>query len=422
MKVTVHKSAVKGTILVPSSKSLTIRAMMCGALSKGTSEIEHPLLSEDTDAAAAVLRQMGLTIRKEQDVWRVTGGNLQASLYDLFCGGSAATLRFLTAILALIPGRHHLVGGPSLSRRPVGPLVEALKKLGLNATAEDDGTPPVTVEGGAIKQELTELPGDISSQFVSALLFIAPFTPREMTIRLTTPLVSKSYVEMTIWCLKQFGISVNASPDKFVVRRQIYRPTRLEVEGDWSSAAYFLALGAACGEVAVNKVRADSLQGDRVILDYLGKMGANIGVAKDSINAYRGKLHAIPAYLDDCIDLLPIMATLAALAEGTSEFTGIERARDKESDRVKAVEENLQKLGVEVGVTSDRLLVTGPVETPSKPVVLDSYGDHRIAMAFGVLGAAIGGVTISGAESVAKTYPTFWDTMRKIGVRMETHV
>jgi 3-phosphoshikimate 1-carboxyvinyltransferase len=421
MKVTVHKSAVKGTIHVPSSKSLTIRAMMCAALSKGTSEIEHPLVSEDTDAAAAVLRQMGLTIRKEQDVWRVTGGNLQASLYDLFCGGSAATLRFLTAITALIPGRHHLVGGPSLSRRPVGPLVEALKKLGLNATAEGDGTPPVTVEGGAIKQELTELPGDISSQFISALLFIAPFTPREMTIRLTTPLVSKSYVEMTLWCLKQFGISANASPDKFVVRRQIYRPTRLEVEGDWSSAAYFLALGTACGEVAVNNVRADSLQGDRVILDYLGKMGANIGVAKDSINAYRGKLHAIPAYLDDCIDLLPIMAALAALAEGTSEFTGIERARAKESDRVKAVEENLKKLGVEVGVTADRLLVTGPVEAPSKPVVLDSYGDHRIAMAFGVLGAAIGGVTISGAESVAKTFPSFWDTMRNVGVRMETH-
>ncbi len=421
MKITVFKSDVKGTIIAPSSKSLTIRALMCAAMSKGTSEIMRSLVSEDTDAAAAVLRQMDLTIRKEEGVWRVSGGNLQASSYDLFCGESAATLRFMTAVCALVPGRHRLVGGPSLSKRPVGTLVEALKKLGLNVSTESDDTPPVIIDGGAIKGEVTELPGDISSQFVSALLLIAPFTPREMTIGLTSPLTSKPYVEMTLWCLKQFGINVNASSDKFVVRRQVYRPTRLMIEGDWSSAACFLALGAACGEASVSNLMADSFQGDRVILDYLRKMGANIWVAKDSINAYQRKLHAIPAYLEDCIDLLPIMAVLAALAEGTSEFTGIERARAKESDRVKAVAENLKRLGVEVAVAPDRLLITGPVETPRKPVVLNSYGDHRIAMAFGVLGAAIGGVTIDGVESVAKTFPTFWEMMRKVGVRMETH-
>lgn len=421
MKITIFKSEVKGKIIAPSSKSLTIRALMCAALSKGTSEIMSPLVSEDTDAAAEVLRQMSLTIRKEEGIWRVAGGNLQASLYDLFCGESAATLRFMTALCSLVPGQHRLVGGPSLSKRPVGPLVEALQKLGINASTEGDNTPPVIIEGGTIKGEVTELPGDISSQFISALLLIAPFTPREMTIRLTSPVTSKPYVEMTLWCLKQFGINVNASSDRFIVRRQVYRPTRLVIEGDWSSAAYFLALGAACGEAAVSNLIADSFQGDRAILDYLSKMGANISVAKDSINVYQRKLHAIPAYLEDCIDLLPIMAVLAALAEGTSEFTGIERARAKESDRVKAVVENLKRLGVEVAVTRDRLLITGPAETPRKPVVLDSYDDHRIAMAFGVLGAALGGVTISGVESVAKTFPTFWEMMRKAGVRMETH-
>src|SRR4030042_1087131 len=179
MKITVYKSEAKGKISVPSSKSLTIRAMMCGALAKGTSEIVTPLASGDTDAAATVLGQVGVIVKKGYEFWRVFGGNLQASLEDLFCGESATTLRFMSAICALIPGRHRLVGGPSLSQRPIGPLVEALKKLGVNAATEGKGTPPVVVEGGALKGEATELPGNISSQFISALLLIAPFTRKE---------------------------------------------------------------------------------------------------------------------------------------------------------------------------------------------------------------------------------------------------
>ena len=420
MKVTVHKSEVKGSITVPSSKSLTIRALMCAALAKGTSEIVNPLASEDTDAAAAVLGKVGVSVKKGYEFWRVFGGNLQASLDDLFCGESATTLRFMTALCALIPGRHRLVGGPSLSQRPIGPLVEALKKLGVNAATEGAGMPPVTVEGGSLKGETTDIPGDISSQFVSALLLIAPFATREITIRLTTPLASKPYVDMTIWCLKEFGISVNAFRERFVVRRQIYRSTRLEVEGDWSSASYFLALGAVAGAVEVANLNATSFQGDRVVLDFLRSMGAAVKTDGDSLTVSRGSLRAIYADLSDCIDLLPTMAVLAALAEGKSEFTGIGRARTKESDRVAAVKNNLQKLGVSVGETADRLTITGPVKI-KEPAVVDSYRDHRIAMAFGVLGAAVGGVTIAGAESVAKTFPTFWDLMRRVGVRTEAH-
>jgi 3-phosphoshikimate 1-carboxyvinyltransferase len=422
MRVTIHKSEVKGKINIPSSKSMTIRAMMCGALSQGTSEILHPLMSEDTNAAVNVLGQVGVTIQKEPDLWRVPGGKLQASPRNLFCGESAATLRFMTAICSLIPGRHRLTGGPSLSRRPVKALVDALQSLGIKAATEGKDTPPVTVEGSPITGDSTELRGDISSQFISALLLLAPFAPHGLTIGLTTPLTSKSYVEMTISCLREFGIHVDTSPDKFLVRRQIYRPTRIEVEGDWSSASYFLALGAACGEVAINNLRADSLQGDRVIVDYLRKMGINVWVAKDaSVNVFRSELKAIPAYLADSIDLLPTLAVLAALAGGKSVLSGIASARRKESDRVTALKNNLQKMGADVTETEDTLAITGPVETPRETVVIDSYGDHRIAMAFGILGAATGGVTIQGSESVAKTYPAFWDMLKRLGVRMETH-
>jgi 3-phosphoshikimate 1-carboxyvinyltransferase len=422
MKVTVHKSEVKGKINIPASKSMTIRALMCGALSQGTSEVRHPLVSEDTNAAATVLGQVGVAIKKTPDLWWVPGGRLQPSPRTLFCSESAATLRFMTAICAIIPGRHRLTGGPSLSQRPIKPLIEALQRLGIKAAMEGKDTPPVTVEGGHPIGDSTELPGDISSQFVSALLLLAPFAPRGMTIRLTAPLFSKSYVEMTISCLKEFGIHVDASPDRFFVRRQLYRPARFEVEGDWSSAAYFLSLGAVCGEVAVINLKADSLQGDRVIVEYLRKMGANVWVAKDSsINASPGELKAIPAYVADSIDLLPTLAVLAALAKGKSVLSGIANARLKESDRVTAVKNNLQKMGVDVAEIEDSLVITGPVETPKEPVVIDSYGDHRIAMAFGILGAAIGGITIKGSECVAKTYPTFWDMMKRVGVRMETH-
>lgn len=441
MKATVEKSEVKGKINVPSSKSLTIRALMCAALSKGTSEIAHPLVSEDTNAAAAVLGQIGVGVQKENDLWRVAGGSLRVPQQDLFCGESATTLRFMMAICSLIPGSHRLTGGPSLSKRPVKSLVEAMKQLGIKASMESKTTPPVTIEGGAFKGENTELPGNISSQFISALLLIAPFTPREMSIRLTTPMTSKPYVLMTLWCLKKFGINVQTSFDKFIVRRQRYQPARLEVEGDWSSASYFLALGAAVGEVEVGNLSAASLQGDRVILDFLRNMGAAVRVSGDSVTVSRGELKAVHADLSDCIDLLPTVAALAALANGKSVFTGIERARIKESNRVIAIRENLTKLGIDVIETKDRLVVTGlktpkPVdeskmeeagkeekkaETARAPVTIDSYGDHRIAMAFGVLGAALGGVTITGADCVAKTFPTFWEMLRKVGVKVETH-
>jgi 3-phosphoshikimate 1-carboxyvinyltransferase len=201
MKVTIKKSEIKSRVAVPSSKSQTIRALMCAALARGESEIIAPLESEDTDAAVNVLAKIGVPVRKEKGRWKVTGGNFRVPAEDLYCGESATTLRFLTAICALIPGRHRLTGGPSLSRRPMGPLVNALRNLGIRGTTNKRGTPPVTIEGGTLTGDQTGLPGDISSQFVSALLLIAPFAKQEISIKLTTPMKSRPYVLMTLRCL-----------------------------------------------------------------------------------------------------------------------------------------------------------------------------------------------------------------------------
>jgi 3-phosphoshikimate 1-carboxyvinyltransferase len=439
MKVTINKSEVKGKLKIPSSKSQTLRGLMCAALAKGESELLNPLVCEDSAAALDVLEKVGIHVQQEKDLWRVQGGTLRAPETELNCGESATTLRFMTAICALIPGKHRLVGGPSLMKRPMRSLTEALQKLGVQCSLEFKTAPPVTCEGGTLKGGETELPGNISSQFISALLLVAPFAQKDVSIRLSTELTSRSYVLMTLRALRKFGISVTNDFDKFVVSRQTYKTARFNVEGDWSSASYYLALGTASPGIEVENLSTSSLQGDRVILDYIRAMGARVKVSTKAITVSQGKLKAIHANLSDCIDLLPTMAVLAALADGKSEFTGIERARIKESNRVAAMKEGLEKLGIVVTEDRDRLTIVGmltpkvadteeygdkvkeakPVESAPGNVLIDSRDDHRIAMAFGIMGAAIGGITVDGAECVAKTYPQFWDSLKGLGGQLE---
>ena len=415
MKISVCKSEAKDRVRAPSSKSYVIRGLMCAALAKGESEIINPLSSDDTDAALNVLRQVGVHVRRKENLWLVTGGSFHQPGSDLFCSDSAATLRFMSALCSLIPGRCRLIVGPSLSRRPVKPLVQALRQLGVNASCQGE-VAPVVVTGGSLNGGVAELPGDISSQFISALLFIAPLAEDDVTIRLTTPLESKPYIMMTLDCLEKFGIQVKSSPDlmEFKISRQTYKPTKYQVEGDWSSASYLLALGAISGEVAVENLNSQSLQGDKVILNFLKDMGAWVDINGDLITVRKSNLKAIQADLSDCIDLLPTMVILAAVADGVSQFDGISRARLKESNRVSALREGLKRMSIEVIEESNRLTVTG---SQPKGAVIDSKGDHRIAMAFGILGSVTGEIVIEQAECVTKTFPDFWGILQSIGVR-----
>jgi len=413
MKASIYKSEVKGKVKAPSSKSYTIRGLMCAALANGESKLIHPLSSDDTEASINALSKVGVRVHQEEGWWQVTGGNFHEPDTDLFCGESAATLRFMTAICSLIPGRCRLTAAPSLAKRPIKPLVQALKQLGVNCSCQGE-LPPVIVEGGRLKGGITELPGNISSQFVSALLLISPFAEEGMTIRLTTPLESKPFVLMTLDCLERFGITVGFSEelDEFEVIKQTHEPTKYEVEGDWSSASYFLALGAVSGGVEVKNLNPESLQGDKMMINFLQDMGALVKVNKNSVVVKKSRLNAIRADLSDCIDLLPTMAVLAAVADGISELTGIERARLKESNRVAAVKEGLERMGIKVTEERNRLMVTG---SAPKGAFIDSKGDHRIAMAFSILGSVAGGTIIDDAECVSKTYPEFWDKLKSIG-------
>ena len=418
MKALIHKSRVKGRVTAPSSKSYTIRALMCAALARGESEIVHPLDSDDTRAALNVLKLVGVRIRQDKGSWLVSGGKFHQPDIDLFCGDSAATLRFMTAVCSLIPGRCQLTTGHSLARRPVKTLLAALQQLGVKCSSRGE-VAPVTVNGGILKGGVTELPGDISSQFVSALLLIAPLAEEGMEIRLTTPLESKPYVMMTLECLEEFGVKVEASPDLrvFKVSRQSYNPTRYMVEGDWSSASYLLALGALSGEVEVGNLNLKSYQGDRVMLDFITGMGAQIEKSDNMVTVRQSSLKAINADLSDCIDLLPAMAVISGVASGQSELTGISRARIKESNRVAAVKDGLERMGIMVKEEENKLTITG---SSPRGAVIDPRDDHRIAMAFSVLGTVAGETIINNAECVAKTYPEFWDVLKSIGGEVVT--
>jgi len=416
MKASISKSEIKGKVIAPSSKSYTIRGLMCAALANGESEITHPLGSDDTEAALDVLSKVGIHVLEKENSWQVSGGNFREPNADLFCRESAATSRFMAAICSLVPGTCRLTSGSSLAVRPLKPLIQALGQLGVDCHQNKEWS--VVVKGGRLKGGLTELPGNISSQFVSALLLISPFADEGVKIRLTTPLESQPFVLMTLECLEMFGIRVNCSPDlrEFETLKQTYKPAKYIVEGDWSSASYPLALGALSGEVEVENLNPESLQGDKVILNFLKDMGALVTIGKNSVTVRRSRLRAIRANLVDCIDILPTVAILAAAAEGTSEFIGIERARLKESNRASAVREGLEKMGVKVTEESNKLAITG---SPAKGAVIDSQGDHRIAMAFSLLGSVVGGTIIDDAECVSKTYPEFWDTLKKLGGKIK---
>jgi 3-phosphoshikimate 1-carboxyvinyltransferase len=249
------------------------------------------------------------------------------------------------------------------------------------------------------------------------LLFISPLAEQNAKIVLTSSLESAPYVMMTLECMRKFGIRVRYSDysREFEAFPQEYKPAQYKVEGDWSSASYLLGLGAAAGETKVENVSLRSLQGDKAIVALLRDMGASVDVGYDYIKVKKNKLKAVKANLTDCIDLLPTVAVLASIAQGTSEFFGFQRARLKESDRIAAVKEGLERTGIKVIEEPDRLIIAGG---KPQPATIDSKNDHRIAMAFSLLGAANGGITIEGAECVAKTFPGYWDVMRSLGVKL----
>lgn len=417
MKLTIKPSAVSGSITAPPSKSMTHRALVLAALAPARSRIRNPLKAYDTEVTASVLKKLGINMVRGND-WMVEGGNLQAPIEVLHCGESGTTLRFMSAVCALVDGDCQMTAEPSLLSRPLSPLLDALRQVGVLIEASG-GLAPIKIMGtGRINGGEARLPGDISSQFVSALLTVAPLADARMNITLTTKLESRPYVAMTMDVMRVFGVEAEVSPDMMRLTAPLkpYRAATCVVEGDWSSASYSLAAGAIAGEVTVYGLNPFSSQADKALLPLLVEMGAETSISGDAVKVSASCLRGIEADLSDCPDLFPVVCSLCAAAEGRSRLTGLGRLRLKESDRIAAMVEGLTRMGAEIRCGMDSVTITGGSLHGAE---IDPWGDHRIAMSLAVLSLKVRGeTTITNTGCVSKSYPGFWDDLKSIGGRL----
>jgi len=411
---------LSGEVSAPPSKSYTQRIVIAAALSHGVSKVSKPLYSEDTEATLRAVTALGAKVKAARDCWAIQGAeSLRASKEPIDCGESGATLRFMVPIAALADGTSKLTFQGSIARRPVEPLIESLKDLGAEAYVGKLGArDTVIVSGGGIEGGKTSIPGDVSSQFISGLMFACPLAKTETVIKLSSPLESVDYVKMTQAVLSQHAVEVALGGEKIVIPgNQIYKATDACVPGDFSSAAFLMAAAAITqSNVIVTNLDYETVQGDKAILTVLKRMGVEGRVCRDSVQIEGHGKPLKPIELDarHVPDLVPIIAVLGCYANGTSKITGARRLRLKESDRLVSITEELGKMGAQVAINEDGLTINGASLHGTN---VNPHNDHRIAMAAAVaaLGAK-GETTIKHAECIRKSYPQFFTHLKQIGV------
>ncbi|MFW9786040.1 MAG: 3-phosphoshikimate 1-carboxyvinyltransferase [Candidatus Thorarchaeota archaeon] len=421
MKAIVQQTELRGSIRAPPSKSYTHRAIVCGLLSKNQTQISNPLFCEDTQASLRLSRMMGAQITNQEDLLVTGPETLVAPTSEMDCGGSGTTIRLYTALAALTNGPCVLTGDQSLQARPMTDLLHALDQLGIKATSiRNDGKPPVEVIGKGLSGGKVRIRGDISSQYISGLLFACSKSEEDTTIEITTRLESRPYVEMTLEVMKHFGVSAWPSElwDSFSVPgNQEYIASHYEIPGDFSSAAFLLAAGALHGKVRVTNLNKGSLQGDALIIELLKKMSALIIEKEDGYEVSASELEPIEVDVSHTPDLVPVLVVLASQADGCSRIYNAQRLRFKESDRLTTMSTELKKMGGRVKLTDDGIDVEGP--TKLQGAMIETHNDHRIAMACTIAGLiASGSTVILGAECVSKSYPNFMEDIQSLGAEI----
>ncbi len=419
--VTVKRAErLSGEVMAPPSKSYTQRMVIASALSAGTSKVWYPLFSEDTDAALRAVTALGAGFQACDEHWTITGANpLKATKEPIDCGESGATLRFMIPVAALADGPSTLVFHGSIERRPVEPLLKSLKDLGAEAHVSKAGTlDAVFVEGGGIVGGETSIAGDVSSQFISGLMFACPMAKKDVKIKLTSPLESVDYVKTTQAVLSKHEVKVSVEDDHILVPAgQTYKAADGTVPGDFSSAAFLIAAAAITrSQVTVTNLDYESVQGDKAILMILKRMGVNGKVCPDNVEIEGTGTPLKPIDVDakNIPDLVPVIAVLSCYANGVSHISGAKRLRLKESDRLQSIFAELTKMGAQITITEDGLTIKG---TPLHGAVIDPHNDHRIAMAAAVAALGAKGETkVSDAECIRKSYPQFFHHLKQLGV------
>ena len=419
----------QGTVRLPGSKSISNRTLLLAALAEGTTDIHDLLASDDTHVMLMALQKLDIKWEQvgesQQYIVHGTGGTLPVHQADLFMGNAGTAIRPLTAALAVIGGDYTLHGVSRMHERPIGDLVDALNAIGtrIDYTGEP-GFPPLHIQRGRIHSHQLQVKGNVSSQFLTAVLMAAPLMARDeaVTIGVTGELISKPYIEITLNLMRRFGVEVERDGwQSFTVPagQKYCSPGSIHVEGDASSASYFLAAGAiAGGPVRVEGVGRDSIQGDVRFVESLERMGAGITMGDNWIEASsNGTLKAIDADFNHIPDAAMTIAVAALFADGPSTLRNIGSWRVKETDRIKAMTTELRKVGAVVEEGADYLRVTPPAQI--RAAAIDTYDDHRMAMCFSLVsldGTMRKGspVRINDPKCVAKTFPDYFDAFARI--------
>ncbi|NLT96991.1 MAG: 3-phosphoshikimate 1-carboxyvinyltransferase [Christensenellaceae bacterium] len=413
MDLTLQPTKLAGSVAVPPSKSAAHRAIISAALAEGTSRIAHVDLSSDIRATIGACRALGVKIQADGDALIVNGGRLALTGEPIDCAESGSTLRFFIPIACGLDGEKTFTGRGRLPQRPVDAYLHIFDTQGLRYTCPPGASLPLTISGVISPGEF-HVDGRVSSQFVTGLLFALPLLEGDSRIIVTGGFESRGYVDLTADILRRFGIDITAEGDTFIIPgNQKYKPRDITVEGDYSQAAFFLVAGAISGGIRVEGLDAHSLQPDRVIVDILKRMGADISEEGGALVSRPARLHGEVIDVSQCPDLVPPLAIAAAFAEGQTHITGAARLRIKESDRLHALAQNLTALGIRAEELPDGLIIHGGQPTGGS---VDSFGDHRIAMAFSVAAAgASDPVKICGADCVDKSYPAFYQDYVALG-------
>ncbi|MBQ2665443.1 3-phosphoshikimate 1-carboxyvinyltransferase [Methanobrevibacter sp.] len=428
-------SEIGGVVKAPPSKSYSHRAVILASLAKGTSKLYDMLYSQDTLASIRVCKALGAKINEHDDYLEVvgTGGKLHnSSKGPIDLGNSGTTLRLMTSVAALSDNEVTLTGDDSLKTRPMGLLMDALLPLGVESVSlNENDKAPILIKPGYAGGE-TNIMGNVSSQFISSIILSSPLSDNGVALYVLPEFKSKPYVNMTLDIMRKFGVKVlkgyylkhescdkeyqGCRIDEFKVKKQYYVACDYTVEGDYSSASYLLALIAINGGKAkIRNLFRDSKQGDRYILDILQEMGATIIRGEDYVEiASNGDLKAIDVNLANAPDLLITVAVLAAMAEGTTNISGVAHARVKETDRIDTTCRELEKLGCKLTEREDGMSITGGV-TSGK---VDSHGDHRLAMAFSLIGLKHD-IEITNGEVFNVSFPNFIEAMAELGFELE---
>ena len=417
----IEPHSLRGGVMVPSSKSMGHRMCICAGLSGDDCIVDNIALSKDIEATNRCLAGLGVSVTEIRS--RHEGRTAFRYCWDrrfpsdavaVDCGESGSTLRFFIPLGALCNVPFTFTGQGKLVSRPLQPYYDIFDTQELRYRTGMNGTLPLTVDG-RLKPGGYVLPGDVSSQFISGLLFALPLLDADSTLEILPPLESASYVELTVSALEQFGITVEKIDGLHyrIPGNQVYKAPaeRVEVEGDWSQAAFWLVAGAIGSRdgLVCRGLNAESLQGDKAVLQILRRMGAIVEEDKDGFTVRPSRLHGCVIDAADCPDLVPVLSVAAAVADGTTHIVNAGRLRIKECDRLAAMHSELKKIGAEITEEPDGLLIQGKPEGLAGDTTVDAWNDHRIAMSMAVAALVCKApIMINGSESVSKSYPEFW--------------